>query len=225
MEQINADFSERAVMHSADMEWRESPTAGVWRKRLELAGDDPETGRATSVVRYDAGSRFPEHPHPDGEEIFVLSGVLSDELGDHPAGTYLLNPEGFVHAPYSEEGCELLVKLRQYAGPGREHVRIDTGNSQWTASGVEGVDLMPLYGDPDGDGERMFLARFAPGCRFPEHGHAGGEEVFVIEGSFEDENGRYGPGTWLRQPVGSRHSVWSDEGATVYVKLGHLAGA
>lgn len=225
MEQINADFSERVEMHSADMEWRESPTAGVWRKRFELTGDDPEAGRVTSVVRYDAGIRFPEHPHPGGEEILVLSGVFSDHLGDHPAGTYLLNPEGFVHAPHSEEGCELLVKLGQYAGAGRAQVRVDTGKGKWAASGIEGVDFMALHGDPDGPGERMFLVRFALGCRFPEHGHAGGEEVFVIEGWFEDENGRYGPGTWLRQPPGSRHSVWSAEGATVYVKLGHLAGA
>ena len=42
----------------------------------------PEAGRVTSVVRYEPGSRFPSHPHPDGEEILVLDGVFSDESGD-----------------------------------------------------------------------------------------------------------------------------------------------
>ena len=29
-----------------------------------------------------AGSRFPAHDHPEGEEILVLEGVFSDEHGD-----------------------------------------------------------------------------------------------------------------------------------------------
>ena len=46
------------------MQWQSSPGAGVWRKRLELLGG-AESGRVTSIVRYDAGSRFPPHEHPD----------------------------------------------------------------------------------------------------------------------------------------------------------------
>ena len=48
---------------------------------------------------------FSTHPHPHGEEILVLEGVFSDEHGDYPAGTYLRNPPGSQHAPYSKEGC------------------------------------------------------------------------------------------------------------------------
>ncbi|MCH7887928.1 MAG: cupin domain-containing protein, partial [Proteobacteria bacterium] len=33
-----------------------------------------------------------------------LEGVFSDVHGDYPAGTYLLNPEGFSHGPFSEHG-------------------------------------------------------------------------------------------------------------------------
>ena len=80
------------------MEGQPSPSGAVLRKRLHLVGP-PESGQVTSVVRYQPGATFPEHGHPEGEEILVLDGTFSDEHGDWPAGTYLLNPEGFHHAP------------------------------------------------------------------------------------------------------------------------------
>ena len=38
----------------------------------------------------------------------------------------------------------------------------------------------------------------APGCEVPEHTHPGGEELFVLEGGLEDQNGRYKKGCWGR---------------------------
>jgi len=64
-------------------------------------GVGDEVARATSIVRYAAGSRFDEHVHHGGEEILVLDGVFSDEHGDYPAGSYLRNPPGTRHAPFS----------------------------------------------------------------------------------------------------------------------------
>ena len=43
--------------------------------------------------------------HDGGEDIFALDGVFSDEHGDYPAGTYLRNPPGSSHAPFSRDGC------------------------------------------------------------------------------------------------------------------------
>ena len=86
---INDDFSRLAVVHTADVEWQASPSPSVWRKRLDLTGPS-ETSRVTSVVRYDADSVFPSHPHPDGEEILVLDGVFSDEHGDYRRAPYLV---------------------------------------------------------------------------------------------------------------------------------------
>ena len=122
--EFNDELCKAAVVHTATVEWEASPSPTVWRKRLDLAGN-AETSRGTSVVRYDADSVFASHPHPDGEEILVLDGVFSDEHGDYPAGSYLLNPEGFEHAPFSKPGCVLFVKLRQYPGLDRRQVAID----------------------------------------------------------------------------------------------------
>src|SRR5689334_24849067 len=126
------------------MAWAPSPSGSVWRKRVHLVGP-PESGQVTSVVRYEPRSRFHVHDHPDGEEIVVLEGVFSDEHGDWPAGTYLLNPEGFRHAPFSREGCVLFVKLRQYPGRARAHVAVVTRNVPWQTGERVGVELRPLY--------------------------------------------------------------------------------
>ena len=49
-----------------------------------------------------------------------------------------------------------------------------------------------------------------------------GEEIFVLDGVFEDEFGTYPQGSWLRSPSGSRHTPFSRAGCTIYVKTGQL---
>src|SRR6478736_1290135 len=144
---INGDLSIRAIVDTTRMDWSPSPSASVWRKRVHRVGP-AESGQVTSVVRYDPGSRFPAHDHPEGEEILVLEGVFSDEHGHWPAGTFLLNPEGFRHAPFSDHGCVLFVKLRQFPGRERQHVVLDTANLPWAASSAAGVNLKTLYQQP-----------------------------------------------------------------------------
>jgi anti-sigma factor ChrR (cupin superfamily) len=50
----------------------------------------------------------------------------------------------------------------------------------------------------------------------------GGEEILVLEGTFQDEFGDYPEGTWLRNPHMSSHQPFSREGCLIYVKTGHL---
>ena len=68
--QINSDFSQRVVVRPEDYEFIDSPLAGVSRVMLDRAGD--EVARATSIVRYKAGSGYSAHTHNGGEEILVL---------------------------------------------------------------------------------------------------------------------------------------------------------
>jgi anti-sigma factor ChrR (cupin superfamily) len=222
MQTLNTDFNARAVVRTAEMDWQASPSATVWRKRLDLV--DGEYSRVTSVVRYDADSAFHIHGHPEGEEILVLEGTFSDEHGHYPAGTYLLNPQGFRHTPYSREGCVLFVKLCQYAGPGRPHIEVHTGNEPWTPGDQHGVEVLPLYSEFDWP-ETMSLERYVPGIVLPPQSHPGGAEFFVLEGTLEDEQGDYAPGTWLRLPSGSSHARRSATGCTFYMKRGHLSAA
>jgi anti-sigma factor ChrR (cupin superfamily) len=215
---INGDLSVRVAVDTAAMEWTPSPSGTVWRKRVHLVGP-PEAGQVTSVVRYEPRSSFHAHAHPDGEEILVLEGVFSDEHGDWPAGTYLLNPEGFRHAPFSRDGCVLFVKLRQFPGRAREHVAMRTGSLPWQATARAGVSVRPLYSQP-GFADTMRLERWAPNARLGRLEYAAGAELFVVEGSFADEAGRFGQGAWVRLPPGERHSPSTGDGCVLYIKEG-----
>ncbi|HJY78187.1 MAG TPA: cupin domain-containing protein [Burkholderiales bacterium] len=205
---------------TARMAWAPSPSGTVWRKRVHLVGP-PESGQVTSVVRYEPRSRFPAHDHPDGEEILVLEGVFSDEHGDWSAGTYLLNPEGFRHAPFSEPGCVLFVKLRQFPGRDRRHVVLDTTKLPWQASSTRGGNFKTLYQQP-GFSDVTRLERWDPGTDLGVRSYEQGAELFVVEGEFADEAGAYSEGFWLRLPAGSTHQPRSERGCMLYVKRAGL---
>ncbi len=218
---LNDDFSRRVVAAAADATWTPSPQPGVMRRMLDRVGG--EVARATSVVRYAAGSHFERHLHGGGEEIFVLEGVFSDEAGDYPAGSYLRNPPGSAHAPFSREGCVLFVKLWQFAPGDTQTVRIDTHSEPWRAGLVPGLSVMPLH---EFDGVSTALVKWAPQTRFNTHTHPGGEEIFVLDGLFQDESGEYPKGSWLRSPRWSRHTPFTGaDGALIYVKVGHLGAS
>jgi anti-sigma factor ChrR (cupin superfamily) len=170
-------------------------------------------------VRYAPGSRFERHVHGGGEEILVLEGTFSDEHGDYGAGTYLRNPAGSSHAPFSEKGCTILVKLQQMHPADQQRLVIDTSKSSWVPGLVSGLEVLPLHAFGS---EHVALVRWAPGTVFQPHGHPGGEEIFVLDGVFQDEHGTYPAGSWLRNPPGSVHRPWSEMGCTIWVKTGHL---
>jgi anti-sigma factor ChrR (cupin superfamily) len=217
-ESINGDLTVRVAVDTASLPWTPSPSGTVWRKRVHLVGP-AEAGQVTSVVRYEPGSTFHAHAHPGGEEILVLDGVFSDEHGDWPAGTYLLNPEGFRHAPFSRQGCVLFVKLRQFPGRTRAHVALRTGDLPWQPTPRVGVMQRPLYSQA-GFTDTTRLERWAAGAGLEPLTYPGGAELFLLEGAFADDEGRYGPGAWLRLPPDAAHTPSTEAGATLYIKEG-----
>lgn len=185
---------------------------------LDRVGE--EVARATTIVRYAPGSRFASHTHDLGEEFFVLEGTFSDEHGDYPAGTYVRNPPGSSHAPFTEGGCTIFVKLRQFLPGDGQRVVIQTAEQSFLRGQVEGLTVLPLH---EFETTHVALVRWAPGTRFLPHTHWGGEEILVVDGVFSDEHGDYPAGTWLRSPHLSRHTPFSTAGCLIYVKVGHLA--
>ena len=215
---INDDFSIKAVVDTNKLFWVESPASGVERKQLDRIGN--EVARASSLVRYGQNSSFVPHTHHGGEEILVLEGTFSDENGDYPAGTYLRNPPNSAHSPHSKDGCIIFVKLRQFHPEDDLTVRVDTTTASWYPGLVPGLSVMPLH---EFDGVGTALVRWAPNTIFRPHVHPGGEEIFVLEGVFHDEDGSYPAGTWIRSPRFSKHAPFTkSEGATIYVKTGYL---
>lgn len=216
--EINADFSRRVAVHAARLPWVPSPMAGVERRMLDRIGE--EVARATSIVRYAAGSRFSPHTHGGGEEFLVLDGVFQDEHGDYPAGSYVRNPPTSRHAPGSARGCTIFVKLWQFEPGDRHEVRRDTAGTAFdAAAGRPGVALLPLFRDGRED---VRLERWVPGAAV-DLDLPGGAELLVLDGGFDQGGERFEPLSWLRLPAGSglRASA-GPQGCRLWVKAGHL---
>ena len=213
---LNMDFSTKVVVNTNHLTWMPSPLNGVTRK--PLARENLESGHTTSVVKYQAGSKFKQHSHPLGEEILVLEGTFSDETGDFGPGTYIRNPPGSSHSPFSSNGCTVFVKLNQFSPNDLQKVRIDTHSTVWH-QGIGGLQVMSLH---NFEGHHTALVKWPANEVFQPHRHFGGEEIFVLQGQFEDEFGQYPANTWIRNPHMSRHHPFVKEETIILVKVGHL---
>lgn len=211
---INADLSQAVAIDSNTLPWHPSPSGTVWRKRLYLDGP-AEAGKVTSIVRYEPNAQFPAHDHPQGEEILVLDGVFSDEHGDWPAGSLLLNPEGFHHGPFSKEGCLLFVRLRQYAGEQRQQVSLHSEQlltARWDNAKARNTRLYTQQGFND----ERHIAQWPAGSSF-EASYPHGAEILVTQGSIEYQGQTYGAFSWLRFPADSETTLRSSEGCSLFI--------
>ena len=56
-----------------------------------------------------------------------------------------------------------------------------------------------------------------PGSEVPEHEHQGIEHVYILDGEQSDERGTYRKGSFVINPPGTSHRVWSSEGCLVLI--------
>jgi len=213
---LNTDFSQRILIHGDSISWTPSPTPGVDRRMLDRIGG--EVARATSMVRYAAGSLFPPHTHDGGEEFIVLDGVFQDEHGDYPPGTYIRNPPTTRHRPGSSLGCTIFVKLWQFDLADRIAVTIDMNTVPLTDD-RPGVSSATLF---ENRRETVRLQRWGPGARIAQD-MPGGAELLMLNGSCTDAGEPMRQLSWLRIPAGGQlDAVAGDTGAHGWIKTGGL---
>ncbi len=141
---VRADFTETVSVARETWHWQPSPQAGVERVMLDRTGD--EVAVATSFVRYAEHSSFAAHQHDLGEEFIVLDGEFGDEHGRYPPMSYIRNPPGTSHTPFSDPGCLIFVKLRQFVlGDHRQCVELI--NDEPVAAGWRTSDLHSYGGE------------------------------------------------------------------------------
>ena len=213
---LNMDFQKPVSVLRANYEWIPSPADGVSRVPLERLS--AESGHKTSFVKFAPDSYFPAHAHPLGEEVYVLEGVFSDQFGDYPAGTYVRNPPGSEHRPFTKQGCTLFVKLDQFNPDDTEKIVLRPQDQQWRP-GIGSLKVSALHNFGT---ESTALVFWPANEVFQPHVHWGGEEIVVIKGAFIDEFGEYPAGSWIRSPHMSEHFPRVEEETLIMVKVGHL---
>ena len=217
---INADFSQPIFITPEDYHWVASPNGEVKRMMLDRIGT--EKARATSLVEFGQNSVFPEHQHPLGEEVFVLSGIFTENFNTHyPQGWYLRNPHQSRHQVSSQEGCMIFVKLMQMSENEMVPTQINTNDPRnWRC--IENRWICPLF---ESESEKTYLEQIKPSHQLVESCEQG-LEIFILDGQLLTTTKIYPTGSWIRLPINSKVQFIADViGATLYVKSRHLQHA
>jgi quercetin dioxygenase-like cupin family protein len=92
-------------------------------------------------------------------------------------------------------------------------VYLELAKSDWQPDGDK-FWIKPLYENP-AKGERTCLMKIDPGAWFPMHAHEETEQIYVLSGSFYDQDRTLRAGDYACRAPGAMHTAGSDEGAVV----------
>ena len=87
---------------------------------------------------------------------------------------------------------------------------------EWESTVSDGFWVKRLYED-DARGEHTWLMRIDPGAYSSPHAHEEFEQVYVLEGSFYDDDRVVKAGEYCARSPGAVHSAASDGGALILV--------
>lgn len=99
-------------------------------------------------------------------------------------------------------------------------VVIDTRAAAQNVSSEPGVECSLLEQSGGEMARATGIVRYAPGSAFAASEHGLGEEFLVLSGTFEDEEGTYPAGTYVRNPPGRQSRYASASGCELFVKWG-----
>lgn len=204
---MNSDYDKRALIDTNGLVWEKTEHQGVFKKTLAL-----NMKEETALIKLEGNTSLNSSSQLNSAEIFVLDGIYINEFGEFPQGTYLHLPkedEAFVR---TTSGCIIFRKTNQ--SKDEQQVIINTSNSEWLP-GQGNLEVLPLH-------TQTALVKWPKNERFIPHKHWGGEEIFVLKGTFMDEHGEYPHGSWIRSPHLSEHYPYVDEETIIFVKTGHL---
>ena len=208
---VRDDLDAVVFVGAAERRWVPSPTPGVERMMLERVGD--EEAVATSFVRFAPGTHFPAHVHGLGEEFLVLEGDFRDAAGCYRAGRYLRHPPGTAHAPWSEEGCLLFVKLKQFAPDDAAHVDCEIERMRVSAGQAPSHRTLHRFRD-----ERVEIVDAAAGTALRVPAVAQSTELLVLEGAATVNGRRLERLGWARLPRNTALTVRFERDARIWLK-------
>jgi anti-sigma factor ChrR (cupin superfamily) len=106
-----------------------------------------------------------------------------------------------------------MADAKALLAPIQGSVYLDLARTQWQPDGDK-FWIKPIYEDPI-RGERTLLMKIGAGARYPMHAHEETEQIYVLSGSFRDQDRTLRSGDYCCRAPGAMHSTESDEGAVV----------
>jgi hypothetical protein len=217
------DFNENLLtlvtIDSAQVPWHATRVPEVSEKLFERIGAGP-CARETALFLLEPGAALPGGVAECRIDMLVLEGSVHLGEAHHDAGMFVRVPSGKEIALRSDDGATVMLKKRG-GDAGGGPIAIDTKDrANWAAWGGRGSEKAQLY-DAGSLAEASWVGFMLPDLTIPEHAHAGGEEIFILEGEIRDERGLYGPGAWVRFPIGLSHTPVSlADGCRMLVREG-----
>ena len=108
--------------------------------------------------------------------------------------------------------------------PVAESLILKSREMPWQHSDAPGFWVKPLVED-ECQGIRTWLMKVDAGAFSEMHGHRQYEQIYVLEGSFYDQDNVYGPGDFIVRAPGALHTAGSEEGALVLLFYSSKANA
>ncbi len=199
-----------------ELTWIAIGTPGV-EKKLIVARNESRMYEV-SILRLESGAQLPSPPEGWGIEVVVLEGSWQVPEGILEENGYSRRPPGEVCTGSTATGCTLYVRSGLFVEDDAELVHSQAEVEPWL-TGHGNLRVKALHSM---DREGTAFVHWPAGERFVRHQHWGGEEIFVLSGTFRDEHGTYPTGTWIQSPHLSTHHPFVEEETVIFVKTGHL---
>ena len=186
---VNADLLELVTIRSSEEAWRATEISGVEEKVFERIASGPDA-RETAILRLAPGTVLAPEKAECRVDIFVLAGSVEVGGRERRERHFTRFPPGADVGLRTADGATIMLKKRATAGGAL--VAVDTSDrANWAAWGGRGSEKAQIY-DPGELAEASWVGFMLPDLTIPEHAHAGGEEIFILEGELRDERGLYG---------------------------------
>lgn len=173
---------------------------------------------AVAVVHLAPGASLPRPPTGHGQEVLVLAGRWTTPDGPLERLGYARSADGWGEEDRALEASVLFVRTGPFEPQDADTLQLNSTPGDWVA-GHGNLRVRPLHAVGS---EGTALVLWPRGERFVPHQHWGGEEIFVVDGTFLDEHGTYPRGTWLLSPHRSTHHPYVEDETLIFVKTGHL---
>jgi anti-sigma factor ChrR (cupin superfamily) len=98
--------------------------------------------------------------------------------------------------------------------PSAGSLYLSAGAQDWQDGGAEGFWIKPLWQNA-GDSERTWLMKVDAGAFAGMHAHDEIEQIYVLEGSFYDQERTVNAGDFIVRAPGAMHESGSKTGAVV----------